>query len=97
MEGGESVKNLTKAALGRPELELDELPPGHGAIVSWQGKKSGAYRDPEGQIHLVDPRCPHMGCQLSWNPEELSWDCPCHGSRFHYDGSLINNPAQTGL
>ena len=97
MEGGESVKNLTKAALGRPELELDELPPGHGAIVSWQGKKLGAYRDPAGQIHLVDPRCPHMGCQLSWNPEELSWDCPCHGSRFHYDGSLINNPAQTGL
>ncbi len=39
------------------------------------------------------PRCPHMGCALKYNPEEHSWDCPCHGSRFAEDGSLIDNPA----
>ncbi len=39
------------------------------------------------------PRCPHMGCALKYNPEERSWDCPCHGSRFAEDGSLIDNPA----
>ncbi len=39
------------------------------------------------------PRCPHMGCALHYNPEERSWDCPCHGSRFRPDGSLIDNPA----
>lgn len=39
-------------------------------------------------------RCPHMGCQLSWNADEASWDCPCHGSRFDNNGSLINGPAQ---
>lgn len=39
-------------------------------------------------------RCPHMGCQLSWNPDEASWDCPCHGSRFNNNGNLINGPAQ---
>lgn len=38
-------------------------------------------------------RCPHMGCALKWNPHEHTWDCPCHGSRFAGDGSLINNPA----
>lgn len=43
------------------------------------------------------PRCPHMGCRLEWNPDELSWDCPCHGSRFTSDGELIDNPAQEGL
>lgn len=42
-------------------------------------------------------RCPHMGCALKWNPEERSWDCPCHGSRFDEDGSLIDNPAQRGI
>ncbi len=41
--------------------------------------------------------CPHMGCALSWNEEEKSWDCPCHGSRFDMDGGLIDNPAQTKL
>lgn len=38
-------------------------------------------------------RCPHMGCALRWNPQEHSWDCPCHGSRFSADGELLNNPA----
>lgn len=39
------------------------------------------------------PRCPHMGCALKYNAAEHSWDCPCHGSRFHEDGALIDNPA----
>lgn len=39
------------------------------------------------------PRCPHMGCALKYNPQEHSWDCPCHGSRFATDGTLIDNPA----
>jgi len=39
-------------------------------------------------------RCPHMGCALRWNPAEHSWDCPCHGSRFAEDGSLLDTPSQ---
>lgn len=42
-------------------------------------------------------RCPHMGCQLVWNSEEKSWDCPCHGSRFEEGGAVIDNPAQKGM
>ncbi len=38
-------------------------------------------------------RCPHMGCALKRNPQEHTWDCPCHGSRFKEDGRLIDNPA----
>lgn len=40
-------------------------------------------------------RCPHMGCELVWNPDEKSWDCPCHGSRFDESGKLLDNPAKT--
>ncbi|MBQ9141856.1 MAG: FAD-dependent oxidoreductase [Lachnospiraceae bacterium] len=43
------------------------------------------------------PRCSHMGCELVWNPEEESWDCPCHGSRFHSEGSLMDNPAKKAM
>ena len=39
------------------------------------------------------PRCPHMGCALKYNRAEHSWDCPCHGSRFAEDGTLLDNPA----
>ena len=43
------------------------------------------------------PRCPHLGCALKWNPQEHSWDCPCHGSRFAEDGQLLDNPATGNL
>ena len=42
-------------------------------------------------------RCPHLGCALKWNPQEHSWDCPCHGSRFTAEGRLIDNPATGDL
>jgi len=43
------------------------------------------------------PRCPHLGCALKWNPQEHSWDCPCHGSRFSEKGVLLNDPATGDL
>lgn len=49
---------------------------------------------PAGNREII-PNCPHMGCRLEWNPEEESYDCPCHGSRFDREGHLIDGPAQT--
>lgn len=49
---------------------------------------------PSGNGRVI-PNCPHMGCRLEWNPEEESYDCPCHGSRFDRDGQLVDGPAQT--
>jgi len=46
-----------------------------------------------GMLTLRTPRCPHMGCALTYNKWEHSWDCSCHGSRFDKEGKLINNPA----
>ncbi|MDD6159514.1 MAG: FAD-dependent oxidoreductase [Oscillospiraceae bacterium] len=54
----------------------------------------------EAAKHLLTPtvpRCPHLGCALKWNPAEHSWDCPCHGSRFHSDGTLLDHPATGDL
>ena len=48
-------------------------------------------------LRLTPKRCPHMGCGLQWNPQEHSWDCPCHGSRFEENGKLIDNPATNDL
>ena len=44
-------------------------------------------------LRLSRPRCPHLGCALRWNPQEHSWDCPCHGSRFDAHGHVLDNPA----
>ncbi len=50
-----------------------------------------------GLLTPTAPRCPHLGCALRWNETEHTWDCPCHGSRFAADGSLIDNPATGDL
>lgn len=42
-------------------------------------------------------RCPHLGCALKWNPDEHSWDCACHGSRFDESGKVLDNPANGDL
>ena len=44
-------------------------------------------------LTFTKPRCPHLGCALKWNKQEHSWDCPCHGSRFSEDGTVLDNPA----
>lgn len=54
----------------------------------------------EAIVNLLTPtvrRCPHLGCALKWNPDERTWDCPCHGSRFEENGKLIDNPATGDL
>lgn len=54
----------------------------------------------EAAVNLLTPsrkKCPHLGCALKWNPAEHSWDCPCHGSRFSEDGTVLDNPANGDL
>ncbi|ODM26222.1 (2Fe-2S)-binding protein [Clostridium sp. Bc-iso-3] len=69
------------------------IKPGEGKIIQVDGKRAGAYRDHQGTLHVVDTTCTHMGCELYWNSAEKSWDCPCHGSRFTYEGDVIEGPA----
>jgi glycine/D-amino acid oxidase-like deaminating enzyme/nitrite reductase/ring-hydroxylating ferredoxin subunit len=76
-----------------PDTKIDEVKNGQGAVIDYEGEKIGVYKDTEGKVYMVSTKCTHLGCQLDFNPDELSWDCPCHGSRFDYTGKLINNPA----
>lgn len=96
-ETAHAVKSLSRQLFTKPNTEIEALPVGHGGVVEYEGDKVGVYKTPSGETFIVSTRCPHLGCQLEWNPDELSWDCPCHGSRFYYTGKLINNPAQEDL
>jgi glycine/D-amino acid oxidase-like deaminating enzyme/nitrite reductase/ring-hydroxylating ferredoxin subunit len=73
--------------------KLKEIQPGQAGTIIKDGEKYGVYRDMEDKYYFVTKKCPHLGCSLEWNQNELTWDCPCHGSRFDYRGNLINNPA----
>jgi Rieske Fe-S protein len=41
--------------------------------------------------------CPHAGCELAWVGEDQQAECPCHGSRFAGDGTVLNPPARTNV
>jgi glycine/D-amino acid oxidase-like deaminating enzyme/nitrite reductase/ring-hydroxylating ferredoxin subunit len=75
----------------------EELGPGQGRVMSAGHKRIAVSRDLEGELHAVSPHCTHMGCMLSWNQAETSWDCPCHGSRFAQDGTVLEGPAVSEL
>lgn len=96
-DAAQAVKGLLRENLTLPSKTIEDLPRGHGGIVEVDGEKVGVYKDEDAKVYLVDTRCPHLGCQLSWNPDEKSWDCPCHGSRFDYTGKHIDNPAQSNI
>ncbi|MCI8670328.1 MAG: FAD-dependent oxidoreductase [Lachnospiraceae bacterium] len=91
---GKSTKGLVKGSFHFPFTSVEKLPEGYGGIVRKGFRRYGVYKDEQGVIHQISAKCPHMGCELEWNPDELSWDCPCHGSRYDCDGKLIDNPAQ---
>ncbi len=84
---------LLSEIFSMPDQEAVSVEAGHGGVVEYKGEKVGVYRDEEQRLFSVPTRCSHMGCQLAWNPEEKSWDCPCHGSRFDIRGEVINGPA----
>jgi glycine/D-amino acid oxidase-like deaminating enzyme/nitrite reductase/ring-hydroxylating ferredoxin subunit len=70
---------------------------GHGSIIEQNGQKVAAYRAPDGVLTTVSATCTHMGCIVGWNDAERTWDCPCHGSRFTPEGTVISGPAEKPL
>ena len=60
----------------------------------YYSKDKAIYIDSKGNNHVVNRKCPHLKCKLIFNSHELTWDCPCHGSRFNLDGKVINGPSK---
>ncbi len=80
-----------------PKLQDYELEQGKGKRIELDQRLYGMYCDENDDVYIVDIRCPHMGCICDFNEVDHTWDCPCHGSRFAYDGAIIKGPAQSAL
>jgi 3-phenylpropionate/trans-cinnamate dioxygenase ferredoxin reductase subunit len=79
------------------DRSVDDLDAGHGGLVSVDGRQLAVFRDDDGHTYELSPRCTHMGCTVDWNDSARTWDCPCHGSRFAEDGSVVHGPASEPL
>lgn len=86
---GDRLKGLTSS--------VSDVKTNEGKVVTVNGEKIAAYRDETGNIHAVSAVCSHLACIVGWNNAEKSWDCPCHGARFNYDGKVIHGPAINDL
>ena len=75
----------------------EEIARGEGAVIRSGLSKVAVYRDEQGIVHSISAVCVHLGCVVTWNGAEKTWDCPCHGSRFDAVGTVINGPANTDL
>lgn len=76
--------------------DLDNLEENKGIITEVDGQKLAVVKTQEG-VKTFSAICPHLGCEVGWNDDDKTWDCPCHGSRFKADGSLMHGPAKRGL
>jgi len=85
--------HLTGGDVNSPE----EIAQGEGAIIRRGMTKRAVYRDERGTVHERSAVCPHLGCVVSWNSLEKTWDCPCHGSSFDRYGRVVNGPANSDL
>jgi glycine/D-amino acid oxidase-like deaminating enzyme/nitrite reductase/ring-hydroxylating ferredoxin subunit len=74
-----------------------DIAPGQAGVVKVGGDQVALYRDHQGREHAVSATCTHMGCSVTWNDAERSWDCACHGSRFTPDGRVLHGPATEDL
>lgn len=78
-------------------MSYKSLIPGEGRIIRDGFRVVGAYKDESGKVYAVNPICTHLGCNLSFNDGDRTWDCPCHGSQFDIEGRIIQGPAVTPL
>ena len=78
-------------------VDPDTLAPGEGRVGRDGVGRVAVSKDREGRVHAVSATCTHLFCEVGWNSAEESWDCPCHGSRFAPDGSVLHGPATQPL
>ncbi len=96
-KGAHDARRLVADRLGRDGDDLAEVAAGSGRIVNGEGEKLAVSRTRDGSLRAVSAVCTHLGCIVSWNDAEHSWDCPCHGSRFAPSGAVLHGPATKPL
>jgi len=97
-ENADAVAHMVKDRVkGGDVHDRDDIARGEGAIIRDGMTHVAVYRDAHGNLEEHSAVCTHLGCLVQWNSGEKSWDCPCHGSRFATDGSVLNGPAAAPL
>lgn len=101
-ESGEGGSVIAKDRLGNPipASQILAEPPGTRALIAGlAGEPTYLTVKQDGTIDsmgIVD-NCTHLGCTFPWNETDQQFQCPCHGSLYSPDGSVVRGPAPLPL
>ncbi|MFC4404415.1 FAD-dependent oxidoreductase [Gracilibacillus xinjiangensis] len=87
------AKEFVTGKIVSEKQDMKQLKTNSATKVKHHGQTIGLFKDMQGKVHAVDTTCTHLGCEVNWNNTEKTWDCPCHGSRFEYNGDVVEGPA----
>src|SRR2546423_7106687 len=51
----------------------------------------------DGNVRILSPICPHLGCSIPWIEAKQQFICPCHTAIFALDGTRISGPAPRAM
>jgi len=76
-------------------------------VGSFPDRAAVDYRTPDGQrvtirrdgssgtvadFVALSSTCPHLGCQVHWEPQNTRFFCPCHNGVFDQSGAAVSGP-----
>jgi Rieske Fe-S protein len=68
-----------------------------GAPTFLPEEKIYVFRDREKGFAVASAVCTHLGCTVKHFDSDNKFHCPCHGSVFAPDGSVLHGPAPKPL
>lgn len=101
-ESGEGGAILAKDILGNPipaSQILAEPADTRALVAGLAGEPTYLTVKSDGTLDSVGivNNCTHLGCTFPWNAIDRQFQCPCHGSRYSPDGSVVRGPAPLPL
>lgn len=93
---------LAKDKLGNPipaTQILAEAPGSRALVAGLAGEPTYLTVTEDATLDLMGivDNCTHLGCTFPWNPTDQQFQCPCHGSLYAPDGSVVRGPAPLPL
>lgn len=95
------ITPVTPTRDGRIRLRLADYPalqrPGGSLKIRPDGSADTLYvlALEDGDFAVLSPICKHLGCTVGIEATTLL--CPCHGSMYARDGSVLRGPTQAPL
>jgi len=78
-------------------LPIADVPDKAAAPKPYTTGKFWLVQSQEGKPKALYMVCVHLGCLYKWEPSNIRFECPCHGSKNSHDGFYIEGPAPRSL